>query len=411
MIKPIPSPNLDSEMRAIKRRESYTISTKIIAEISYVLGFQFPAAWQSPEFKSASYIGSFEIPMKIALIAPPFIPVPPKKYGGTELFIAELARELKLQDIEITLYTNGESTIDVPIRWLYPRGEWPLKGEAEGTLKGLNHAAWAVQEAMKDSDIIHINSAPGLSFSRFIDVPMVYTVHHAYEPVFTEFYENVPDVSYVTISDFQREKLRLPDIRTIHHGINPLLYPVQEKKQNYLSFLGRIAPTKGTHLAIEIAKKAGIPLKIAGEIQPLYKNYWETQVKPHVDGKFIEYVGEAGMEEKIELLGNSLAMVFPVQWDEPFGLVMIEAMACGTPVLALPGGSVAEVVKDDVSGYVRKNVDGLVECLRRGLKIPAQKIRGYMEECFSVQRMARDYINLYVEILHDGVAEMEQTVA
>src|ERR1700757_2477234 len=223
--------------------------------------------------------------MKIALIAPPFIPVPPKKYGGTELFIAELAQELKLQDIDITLYTNGESTIDVPIRWLYPRGEWPLHGEVEGTLKGLNHAAWAIQDAIQDADIIHLNSAAGLSFSRFIDVPMVYTVHHAYEQVFSQFYENFPNVSYVTISDFQRTKLNLPDIRTIHHGINPALYPFQEKKQNYLSFLGRIAPPKGTHLAIEIAKKAGIPLKIAGEIPPIYKHYWETMEKPHVDGK------------------------------------------------------------------------------------------------------------------------------
>lgn len=326
------------------------------------------------------------------------------------MFVAELARGLQLRKIDVTVYANGESTIEVPLRWLYPRGEWPLQGAVEVTMKGLNHFAWAVKEAAQDADLIHINSPPGLSFARFIDVPMAYTVHHTYDAALAEFYQAYPEVSYATISDFQRKKLRLPRMRTIHHGIDASLYPVQEGKREYLSFLGRIAPAKGTHQAIEIAKKSGIPLKIAGEVQPSYKSYWETVVKPMVDGKFIEYVGEVGMEEKIELLSNSLAMVFPVQWDEPFGLVLIEAMACGTPVLATPRGSVREVVKEGVSGYVRESTAELAECAR-DLKIPARTIRGYMEELFSVQRMTRDYINLYAEILRDGVAEAEQIPA
>jgi len=348
--------------------------------------------------------------MRIALIAPPFIAVPPKKYGGTELFVAELARGLQLREIDVTVYANGESTIDVPVRWLYPQGEWPIAGDVETTMKGLNHFAWAVKEAAQEADLIHINSAPGLSFARFIDVPMAYTVHHTYDPALAEFYQAYPEVSFVTISDFQRTKLRLPRMRTIHHGIDASLYPVQERKHDYLSFLGRIAPAKGTHLAIEIAKKAGIPLKIAGEVQPIYRSYWETIVKPMVDGRFIEYVGEVGMEEKIELLSHSLAMVFPVQWDEPFGLVMIEAMACGTPVLATPRGSVREVVKEGVSGYVRESAAELAECAR-DLKVPARTVRSYVEELFSLERMTRDYINLYTEILRDGVAETEQISA
>ena len=133
-------------------------------------------------------------------------------------------------------------------------------------------------------------------------------------------------------------------------------------------------------------------------------------VKTHVDGKFIEYIGEVGMQEKIELLGKSVAMLFPVQWDEPFGLVMIEAMACGAPVLAMPGGSVAEVVKEGVSGNVRKTTAELAECARN-LNIPVKIVRSYMEEFFSVKRMTRDYIALYSEILRDGVAEAEQIVA
>jgi glycosyltransferase involved in cell wall biosynthesis len=348
--------------------------------------------------------------MKIALVAPPFIAVPPRKYGGTELFIAELAHGLQLQGVDVTVYTIGESTIDAPIRWLYPKGEWPVKGEMEASLKGLSHASWAVKEADLQADIIHMNSALGLSFSRFVQTPAVYTVHHAYEPVFADYYEKFSDVSYVTISDFQREKLRMPRMRTIHHGLDVSQYPLPETKREYLSFLGRVAPPKGTHLAIEVAKKSGIPLKIAGEIQPIYQGYWETKVKPHVDGKFIEYVGEMGMAEKIKLLGNSLAMVFPVQWDEPFGLVMIEAMACGTPVLAMPGGAVGEVVKEGVSGHVRATVDELARCALN-LKLKPGTVRAYMEEFFSAERMTRDYISLYTEILQNGVEEVEQSVA
>jgi glycosyltransferase involved in cell wall biosynthesis len=348
--------------------------------------------------------------MRIALIAPPFIAVPPQKYGGTELFIAELAQGLQREKIDVTVYTNGESTVDAPTLWIYPKGEWPLNRDVEASLKGLNHFAWAVKEAAHESDLIHVNSAPCLSFGRFTAVPMVYTVHHAYDSSLAEFYQSYPEVSYVTISDFQRKKLNMPDMRTIHHGIDPELYPLAQGKREYLSFLGRIAQPKGTHLAIEIAKKAGIPLKIAGEIQPINKSYWETMVKPHVDGRFIEYVGEVGKKDKVELLGGSKAMLFPVQWDEPFGLVMIEAMACGAPVLAMPGGSVGEIVKEGVSGHVRKTVDELAECARN-LDIPAPIIRSYMEELFSVERMTRDYIRLYSEILRDGVAETEQIVA
>jgi glycosyltransferase involved in cell wall biosynthesis len=350
------------------------------------------------------------INMRVALIAPPFIAVPPKKYGGTELFIAELAHGLQRQGVEVVVYTNGESTVDAPIRWLYPEGEWPLKHEVEASLKGLNHFAWAMKEAAGEADLIHVNSAPALSFTHFTDVPVVHTVHHAFDESLAKFYEYYPNISYVTISDFQRNKLSMPNMRTIHHGIDPSLYMVPDGKREHLSFLGRIAPTKGTHLAIEIAKKSGIPLKIAGEIQPINKQYWETLVKPHVDGKFIEYVGEVGMQGKVELLGKSQAMLFPVQWDEPFGLVMIEAMACGAPVLAMPGGSVAEVVKEGVSGNVRKTAAELAECARN-LDIPATIVRGYMEEFFSVKRMTQDYIALYSEILRDNVAEAERIVA
>src|SRR5579872_7475851 len=304
--------------------------------------------------------------MKIALIAPPFIAVPPKNYGGTELFIHELATGLQKRGLEVLLYANGASTASVETRWLYEKEDWPIQGEVEGNLKSLAHAAWAVEDAvtLAKVDIIHLNNAPGLSFSRFIDTPFVYTIHHAYEAAFAEYYASLPRISYVAISDFQRKKLPMPEIHTIHHGIRPCCYSLHRGAREYLVFLGRVAPSKGTHLAIEIARRSGIPLKIAGEIQPLYRDYWEKRVKPSIDGALIEYLGEVGMKEKNELLGGARAMLFPIQWDEPFGLVMIEAMACGTPVLALPGGSVQEIIREGVSGHVRATVEELAQCAR-----------------------------------------------
>jgi glycosyltransferase involved in cell wall biosynthesis len=351
--------------------------------------------------------------MKIALVAPPFISVPPKKYGGTELFIGELAEGLQQKGVEVVLYANGESTASVETRWIYEKEEWPIQGEIEANLKGLNHSAWAIQDASSEADIIHLNHAPSLSFSHFVEKTFVYTIHHPYEQALAEYYALLPEVHYVTISDFQRQKLTMPKVRTIHHGIDPSTYKFQENKQPYLCFLGRIAPSKGTHLAIEIAKKSGIPLKIAGEIQPIYQEYWDNMVRPHVDGKFIEYIGELGMEHKNEMLGNSLALLFPIQWDEPFGLVLIESMACGTPVLAMPGGSVREIVKEGASGHIRSSVDELADCARN-LKIAAKTVRAYMEEYFSVERMVRDYIQLYSDIASGEIqpsAETEPIVA
>jgi glycosyltransferase involved in cell wall biosynthesis len=338
--------------------------------------------------------------MRIALVAPPFITVPPKKYGGTELFVAELAIALQNEGLDVMVYANGESTVDAPTRWCYEKADWPPSEEIEASLKGLNHSAWSMKDAAGEADIIHLNNAPGLSVARFVDAPLVYTVHHAFEPALANFYLDFPEVSFVTVSRFQQTKLAMPRTRAVHHGIDLARYRLQERKRPYLSFLGRIAPAKGTHLAIEIAKKSGVPLKIAGEIQPTYRDYWQTAVKPQVDGRFIEYLGDVTLAEKNELLGHSLAMLFPIQWDEPFGLVMIEAMACGTPVLALPGGSVEEVVKEGVSGHVRGTAKELAQCVR-DLTFDAKIVRGYVEQFFSARRMARDYIQLYCELAGD----------
>jgi glycosyltransferase involved in cell wall biosynthesis len=337
--------------------------------------------------------------MRIALIASPFISVPPARYGGTELFIAQLAEGLKTQGLDVVVYANGESRLNAEVRWLYEKDEWPLEGELYGNLKDTNHTAWAIHDAWDDADIIHLNNVPGIPYSRFSGPEFVYTIHHPHNQTLSDFYEFYPQVNYVSISHFQQEREKMPQIRTIHHGVDMDRYPLEVNKGDYLAFLGRIAPLKGTHAAIEVAQKTGIPLKIAGEIQPMYREYFDSKIKPHVDGKFIEYIGEADLAAKNELLGNARAMLFPIQWNEPFGLVMIEAMAKGTPVIAFPGGAVNEVVREGVSGHICKSMDDMVESVRglEGRFDPAA-VRNYAVENFSVGRMVSEYVELYSEI-------------
>ncbi len=348
--------------------------------------------------------------MRIALIAPPFIPVPPTRYGGTELFIANLAVGLKTLGHEVVVYTNGEATVPVERRWLYPESEWPIEGEVHGSLKDINHSAWAVADASGNCDIVHLNNAPGLVYSRFVPTPFVYTLHHPHVKGLSQFYSYYPDLQYVTISHFQRRQETMPRIATIHHGLNFAKYRLTTEKQPYLAFIGRIAPVKGTHLAIAAAQKAGIPLKIAGEVQPMFRDYFEAEVKPHLDGRFIEYIGEAGMEEKNELLGNATAMLFPIQWDEPFGLVMIEAMACGTPVVAMPGGAVPEIVKAGVSGAIVGNVDEMAAEVQRVGRLDPVQVRDYAESTFSLDRMVRQYAGIYEKILAERRLQQEVSV-
>jgi glycosyltransferase involved in cell wall biosynthesis len=334
--------------------------------------------------------------MRIALIAPPFIAVPPEEYGGTELFVGHLAEGLKKSGADVVLYANGDSKAEMDVRWIYPHTEWPIKVPTHAWLREINHVSWAVADACKHCDLIHVQSAPALSFSRFVDRPFVLTLHDSYSPELSAFYAHYPQAYYVSISDAQRKNEIMPRLRTIHHGIQLDQYKLVEKKQQYLSFIGRIAPIKGTHIAIDVAQRTGIPLKIAGEVQPAFREYFERKVKPQLDGKLVEYIGPADLAAKNELLGNSLAMLFPIQWNEPFGLVMVEAMACGTPVLASPGGSVPEVVQNGVSGYICRTVREMVK--RVGdLPLDPQKIRAYVAENFSTEQMVNKYLALYEE--------------
>ena len=338
--------------------------------------------------------------MRIALISAPFIAVPPADYGGTELFVAQLAEGLGKAGVDAVVYANGESTVKAERRWLYERSLWPIKQPERAWIRELNHTSWAIRDALNDCDLIHVQSPQGLAFSPFVDRPFVLTLHGPHEDYLSEYYKRYPEVQYVCISDAQCRQESLPHLRTIHHGIDLSLYRLVENKQQYLSFIGRIAPIKGTHIAIEVAHRTGIPLKIAGEVQPVFREYFEKKIRPKIDGKLVEYIGAADLQAKNELLGNSMAMLFSIQWSEPFGLVMLEAMACGTPVLALPGGSVPEVVVEGVSGHICRSTREMTRCIR-DLKMRPADVRRYVEENFSVDVMVRRYVSLYQETLQN----------
>jgi glycosyltransferase involved in cell wall biosynthesis len=333
--------------------------------------------------------------MRIALLAPPFIPIPPPAYGGTELFIAQLAEALVDLGHQVTVFANGDSTVRCRVRWTFPHKAWPPRHGDAWNLKNLDHSAWAMQEASTEPfDLVHVNDALAIPLSRFLSKPVAHTLHHPHETALSALYARHDWVHYVAISEAQRQLETMPRLTTIYHGIRVENYRFAERKQPYLAYLGRMAPVKGPHLAIDAAHQAGIPLKLAGEVQPIFQGYWESMIEPRIDGRNVEFIGEATPDIKNELLSNATALLFPIQWNEPFGLVMIEAMACGTPVLALPGGAVPEVVSDGISGWVCANVAEMAQ-RARDLRIPAASCRHYVEERFSVGRMAADYEALY----------------
>jgi glycosyltransferase involved in cell wall biosynthesis len=222
----------------------------------------------------------------------------------------------------------------------------------------------------------------------------------------SEQYARYPDISYVAIADWLARREPMPNVHVVHHGIPLDDYTFCASKHDYVAFLGRMAPCKGPHLAIEAARRAGIRIKLAGEIQPVYREYWEREVRPLVDGTHVEYVGEADLAAKNALLSKARALLFPIQWEEPFGLVLIEAMACGTPVLALPGGSVEEIVSDGISGWICRDAAEIAARIA-SLSIPPELCREFVQSRFSVATMADRYLDVYEHALVGATAELE----
>jgi glycosyltransferase involved in cell wall biosynthesis len=251
-------------------------------------------------------------------------------------------------------------------------------------------------------DLIHFHvDYLHFPFSRRQEIPHVTTLHGRLDlPDLVPLYRHFRDMPVISISDAQRMPLPWANWQgTVHHGLPRESFSVGGGKGGYLAFLGRTSPEKGLDQAIEIAKRAEMPLKIAAKIDRVDVEYFETVIKPLLDHPLIEFIGEVGYPEKNVFLGNAAALVFPINWREPFGLVMIEAMACGTPVIAYPLGSVPEVVQERVTGFIVPDLEGAVKAVKRLTEIDRRKCRRHFEQYFNAERMARDYLNIYQRLV------------
>jgi len=325
--------------------------------------------------------------MRIAIIGPPFIEIPPRRYGGTELFIGNLAAELHARGHHVVVYGNGESRLPCRVKWRYAQADWPIHDAMRAQLKNADHTSWAMHDAMGNFDVIHLNDIVGVPFTPFVDTPVVLTVHHPHEPALSDQYMRYPGIDYVAIAKWLAEREPMSNMHVVHHGIPLANYTFSATKEDYVAFLGRMAPCKGPHLAIAAARRAGLHIKLAGEIQPTFREYWERDFLPLIDGRSVEYIGEADRALKNTLLSRARAVLFPIQWEEPFGLVVIEAMACGTPVLAFAGGSIVELIRGGVSGWVCGSVEEMADRAASPGIDPAS-CRAFVEENFSIGAMA-----------------------
>jgi len=335
--------------------------------------------------------------MRIAQVAPLYESVPPKTYGGTERVVSWLTEELVRLGHDVTLFASGDSMTTAR---LVPCSPESLRLATDCIDQMAHHFVQLekVQQEKDEFDLIHFHTDymhfPISSRERYVNVT---TLHGRLDiPDLVPLYETYPQLPVISISDSQREPL--PNLNwhgTVYHGFPPETYKLYSKPGRYLAFLGLTSPEKGLDKAIEIAKRLGMPLKIAAKIDKADQEYFETCIKPLLDSEDIEFLGEIGYPEKNQFLGEATALLFPICWPEPFGIVMIEAMACGTPVIAYPLGSVPEVMKDGVSGYVVPDLDSAVEAVRHVDRLDRKKIRKYFEQRFTAAHMTQDYLRIY----------------
>ena len=330
--------------------------------------------------------------MRIALVSTPFVAVPPPGYGGTELVVAELAWALRRRGVELVIYATGDSQVDgIEVRSYFPSAQWPPSRDVDET-----HAAWSLRDIARDPsgfDAVHLHSCAAVELARLCPYPAIATLHHDRDERLTRVYALNPQVHLVAISASQARRERAPITAIVHHGLSPDRFPFMEE-QGYLLYLGRYSPEKGPHLAVEVAERAGLPLVMAGEIHE--QEYYRRQVAPLVERHGVLEVGPVGGGRKAALLARARALLFPIQWEEPFGLVMIEAQLSGVPVLALRRGSVPEVVQDGITGLVADDPAELVAGARIADKFfDRARIRALARQRWSADRMASDYLQLY----------------
>jgi len=341
--------------------------------------------------------------MRIAQVAPLFESVPPRLYGGTERVVSYLTEELVRRGHDVTLFASGDSAtratlvpvVERAMRFDVPRRE-VLAAEFIREL-GL------VFSRAADFDVIHCHvDYLAFPFDGLTPTPTVHTIHGRLDlPHLVPVYRQFRTVPLVSVSDAQRAPLDPLGVRwagTVYHGLPVERYAFAPEDRGYLAFLGRLAPEKQADLAIEVARRAGLPLKIAAKVDPTDREYFERVIAPLLDDPLVEFLGEIGEADKPAFLGGARALLFPIDWPEPFGLVMIEAMACGTPVIARPRGSVPEVVADGRTGFLADTLVELVEAAKRLEEIDRAECRRHVEARFSVARMCEEYERVYARL-------------
>jgi len=336
--------------------------------------------------------------MHIAQIAPLTEAIPPKLYGGTERVVSWLTEELIGLGHEVTLFASGDSITSAKLEAI-----WPRALRLDGSVRDPNALHMAMLERVYrsagDFDILHchLDYYPFSLFSRQ-STPFVTTLHGRldlpeHQPVFDTF----ASVPVVSISNAQRRPLPQANwVRTVLHGLPERLLTPKPVKPSYFAFLGRIAPEKRVDRAIRIAEHCGVPIKIAAKVDRADREYYEEQIGPMIRGsKVVEYIGEINDADKAEFLSGAIALLVPIDWPEPFGLVMIEAMACGTPVIVHNRGSAPEIIEEGLTGFVVEDDEGAIGAVDRLCQLSRTGIRKRFEERFTARRMAQDYLSVY----------------
>ncbi|GAB5047044.1 glycosyltransferase family 4 protein [Thermodesulfovibrio sp. TK110] len=336
--------------------------------------------------------------MKIGLISPLWKKLPPEKYGGTELVVYDLACALTEKGHEVTVFASGDSNLPCKLIPIIEKNLYEMLGQFKWDFYDYDILQTEIVGKMSDEfDVLHNhNGFIPLTISPLTKTPILTTIHSSLPPEPAVLRKAFKDRFYVSISNAQRELApELNWIATVYHGIDVKKYPFSEEKGEYIVFLGTFSPHKGPDIAIEISKKAGIPIILAGEIRKEFEEFYREKILLKQDGKQIKVFGELTFQEKAELLKNALALILPVRWKEAFGLVMIEAMACGTPVIAFRKGSTQEVVEHGITGFLVDSVDEACEALQQIEKIDRNVCRETVQQKFSRDTMAENYLKIY----------------
>jgi glycosyltransferase involved in cell wall biosynthesis len=330
-------------------------------------------------------------PLRIALFSTCAVATPPKRYGGTELVVAELAGALRKLGHAPSVFATGDSTCVGARRCLFDEPIWPPDDLAE-----LRHssAGWAEIASCSAFDVVHVNHAAALPFTRIVRMPTVATVHHSRVDELTRHYAAHPGVAFAAISRRQAELAwEIPFRAIVHHGLDVDRYAYGAGGRG-CAFLGRLAAVKAPHLAIDAARRAGVPIYLGGDAHPSERAYFESTVRP-LFGEGVVHLGEVDHAAKLDLLGSVCCMLFPIEWEEPFGLVMIESMLVGTPVIAFARGAATEVIEEGVTGFLVKDVEEMTARIRDVGRIDRRSCRAAARGRWNAERMAREYVSLY----------------